>query len=230
MPTKPTLIFVHEAWHTSECWAHGYECIAPQLDYSGTATPLESNASSIIQIQNLIIAATTSGQNMVLVNHSFGGVVGCSSVKGFTQKEPSRLRFGSGEVIGLIQLAAFLLPLNCSLYDIIGSASREPCHHHGPEGWEITDNGDPQLLFYNDLMPVDRVFWASKLKDSHLRHFLIERIPTQVGQMCQFGISIAQMMLPFQFKCKNHLCLKQKKRVQLWLQDTLNQKLNGFYS
>ncbi|KAJ5604893.1 alpha/beta-hydrolase [Penicillium lagena] len=169
---KPVLIFVHGGWHTPECWTYivsllrpqGYECVTPQLDYSGTAKPVESIASSIEQIQKLLNVATMAGRDVVLVNHSFGGVVGCSAVKGFTQKNSSQLHAGSGRVIGIIHLSAIMVPSHCSVDDL-ASLSPDPLFHNpGPDGWQIIDNGDPRDVFYNDLPLAEGDYWAGKLR------------------------------------------------------------------
>jgi pimeloyl-ACP methyl ester carboxylesterase len=165
----PSLIFVHGAWHTPECWSkvipafkqQGYRCFAPQLDFCGTSQPVDSLASTIQQIQTLIAEETTLGNDVVLINHSFGGSVGCSSVKGFTQKDPTRLTPNSGKVIGIVQLCAFMPQPNLSLYDMIDIS--KAFHHTGPDGWEVIDQ-KPEALFYNDLPPEDVSYWTSRLQ------------------------------------------------------------------
>jgi pimeloyl-ACP methyl ester carboxylesterase len=164
----PSLIFVHGAWHSPEYWSkvipafkqQGYRCFAPQLDFCGTAQPVDSLASSVNQIQTLIAEETILGNDVVLINHSFGGSAGCTSVKGFTQKDPSRLTPNSGKVIGIIQLCAFMPRSDLSLYDMVDIT--RVFHHSGPDGWEIIDQ-DPEALFYNDLPPEDVQFWKSRL-------------------------------------------------------------------
>lgn len=165
----PSLIFVHGAWHGPECWSkvipafeqQGYRCLAPQLDFCGTDQPVDSLASTIQQIQALITEETTLGNDVVLINHSFGGSAGCSSVKGHTQKDPSRLTPKSGRVVAIIQICAFMPPSNASLYDLIDPSIA--FHHAGEDGWEVIDQ-DPEALFYNDLPPEDVSFWKSRLR------------------------------------------------------------------
>ncbi|KAJ5371042.1 uncharacterized protein N7496_007134 [Penicillium cataractarum] len=166
-----SLIFNHGAWHSPECWSkvipafkqRGYRCFAPQLDFCGTEQPVDSLASTIHQIQTLIAQETTLGNDVVLINHSFGGSVGCSSVKGFTQKDPSRLTPNSGKVIGIIQLCAFMPQSGLSLYDMVDIT--KVFHHSEPDGWEGIHQ-DPVALFYNDMSPEDARYW----KDCLLKH------------------------------------------------------------
>ncbi|CAI7624803.1 unnamed protein product [Penicillium manginii] len=169
MSSAPTLIFVHGAWHGPACWSNvtsqlqqqGYRCLAPQLEFCGTQEPVQSLAGSIGQVQDLIAAETTQGNNVVLVNHSFGGCVGSSSVKGFTQKDPSKLGPGSGKVVGIVQICAFTPASKTALYDIINLDT--PFHHSGPDGWELIDNGEPIDLFYHDISPEDAQQWKGRL-------------------------------------------------------------------
>jgi pimeloyl-ACP methyl ester carboxylesterase len=169
MSPTPTLIFIHGAWHSAECWLdvvsdvekHGYRCLTPQLEFCGTAEPVNSLASSVSQIQTLIAQETGNGNDVVLINHSFGGSVGCSSVKGFSQKDPSKLTPNSGKVIGIIQLCAFMPPSNTSLYDMIDPS--DTFHHSSPDGWEVIDKRNPEDLFYNDLDQESAQLWKGRL-------------------------------------------------------------------
>lgn len=175
MAQIPTLLFIHGAWHSRDCWSnvipalekHGYRCLSPQVEFCGTETPVHSLAGSISQIQTIIADETINGRNVVLINHSFGGVVGCSAVKGFTEKDPSRLNNNnSGRVIGIIQLCAFMPPSKTSQYDVLRPVidSGACFHYAGPDGWEhIKTNADPNDLFYNDLSPAVADRWKGRL-------------------------------------------------------------------
>ena len=173
----PSLIFVHGAWHSPEHWApltailrkEGFSCFTPLLDFCGTERPVDSIRSSICQIRQIIATETTAGRNVVVINHSFGGSVGCSSVKGFTKKDHSRLSNGSGYVVGIIQLCAFTPQSKQSLYDVVGTPA---FHCHGPDGWEIVHDGDPRDLFYNDLSDEEAQHWKSLLRKQSTASFL----------------------------------------------------------
>lgn len=166
--TTPTLLFVHGAWHNSSCWnlvtsllqRHGYRCLTPQIQFAGTAEPVDSLEGSINQLRTLIKQETLSGNDVYLVNHSFGGSVGCSSVKGLTQKDPSCLASGSGKVIGIIQICAFTPPSGLSLYDALPG---EKFHSSDSSGWEVIDNGEPEDIFYNDIPRDEARAWKEKL-------------------------------------------------------------------
>lgn len=172
MGPRPTLIFVHGAWHTPEFWklvipdleADGHRCVHPQLIFCGTEHPIDSIKPAIEQVQSLISAEVSSGRDVILITHSFGGSVGSSAVKGLTRKDPSNLTSSStGRVVGLIQIAAFLPPTGVSLHDVLADRSHEPFHHSYPDGWELIDNGDPRKLFYHDLSPDEAETWIKRI-------------------------------------------------------------------
>ncbi|KAK8085634.1 alpha/beta-hydrolase [Apiospora hydei] len=90
---KPTLLFLHGSMHTGEVWERvvpllerkGYtRCLTPQLCFCGTPEPVPSIAPCIAQVQSLIADEVDAGRDVVVINHSFAGIVGCSTVKGFT--------------------------------------------------------------------------------------------------------------------------------------------------
>src|ERR1700761_5504197 len=117
--SKPTLILINGGWHSPSCWqkylvpafeSKGYKCVVPQMVYGNTDVPLPNIKLAIEQVAGLISTETSQGNDVVLINHSFGGSVGCSAVRGFSRNDPSRLTPGhsSGHVIGIAQICAFL--------------------------------------------------------------------------------------------------------------------------
>jgi len=177
MTALPTLMLNHGAWHTPEYWSlvksnlegKGYRCIAPRLLFNDTEKPIDSLAPVIAALQDLIAAETDAGNDVVLVNHSFGGMVGVSAVKGFTAKDPSKLRHDkSGHVLGLVQAPAFTPPSNTSLADTFAdpafaaAASSERRMQHNNEGW-VQLLCDPADFFYNDLPREEAEQWIQRL-------------------------------------------------------------------
>lgn len=169
---KTTLLLLHGSWHSSETWqrltplldAKGYKTIAPQVCFCGTQEPLTSIAPCISQIQDVIATETGSGRNVIMVNHSFGGVVGCSAVNGFTAKHPSQLT-STGKVIGIIQMCALTVPTGVSLLEFLqaGKGSDiKPIGLSGPDGWDEMKR-DVVEAMYHDLSPEDGADWASRI-------------------------------------------------------------------
>ena len=173
MATLPTLILLHGSWHSNDTWerllpllnSKGYKTVAPQVCFCGTPEPLTSIAPCISQIQALIAAETSAGRDVVMVNHSFGGVVGSSAVNGFTTKNPAKLEGTKGKVIGIIQMASLTVPTGSSLLEFLqkgkGSAIK-PIGLAGPDGWDEMKR-DVVEAMYHDLTPEDGAYWASRI-------------------------------------------------------------------
>ena len=180
MSSLPTLIFCSGAWHTPEYWNpikkilehKGYKCIAPNIIYNGRSgdKAVHSLTPVINAVQEVIAAETATGDDVVLVNHSMGGMAGTSAVKGFTKQDQSRLK-SAGSVIGLVQLTAWIPVANeVSLGDMAEEfASRHPQSNgvrlvveDSDQGWcEL--KGDPAKSFYNDMSVEEGKEWVSKL-------------------------------------------------------------------
>lgn len=170
--SKPTLLLLHGSWHSNQTWerliplleAKGYKCIWPQVSFYGTTEPVQSIAPCISQIQDILAQETGMGNNVVMVNHSFGGVVGCSAVNGFTSANPSRLG-GTGKVIGIVQMCALTIPSDTSLLEFLhkGKGSEiEPIGVAGDDGWDVMVR-DVMPAMLHDLEPEDAQYWKSRL-------------------------------------------------------------------
>ncbi|KIW67062.1 hypothetical protein PV04_06338 [Phialophora macrospora] len=182
MSPLPTLILCHGAWHTPEYWnsivaileGKGYKCVAPDIIYNGRANdqPVQSMTAVVDALQKVIAAETSLGNDVVMINHSMGGMAGTSAVEGFTKKNPSRLGSGrSGHVLGLVQVTAWVPVANeVSVADMAQDFARR---NPGPKDvqlvaaendqgwWEL--KGDPAKAFYNDVSPEEGQKWVSKL-------------------------------------------------------------------
>jgi pimeloyl-ACP methyl ester carboxylesterase len=181
---KPTLILVHGAWHSSQCWEKvtplltqkGYKCIAPQMQWSAAPEPTPSLIPDIDYLQSLIAAETLNGRNVIMVGHSFGGVASSSSVKGFTAKNPSNLKSpNDGKVVGIVLLTAMVVPTE-SLFatEYLANVPPGAATH---ENIGVADSGDfatakwclldprldPAYKFYNDLPADEAALWVSRL-------------------------------------------------------------------
>ena len=171
---KPTLLFVHGAWHSPQGWekvtpkleGQGFKCIAPLMDYVGTEKPVDNIDSSIEQLQVIIESEISEGNDVVVVVHSFGGVVGSSAVKGFTSKDPSKLESkDSARVIGIAFLCAMAVPTNMGfhIYQGLEEPHNAPIAAPGDDGW-ATLTVDPRQAFYQDLPTDEARKWEGLLK------------------------------------------------------------------
>lgn len=179
MPNPPTLIFIHGSWHKPSCYNkitqplqdhHHLKCIAITLP-STTGTPAATFKDDIDAARAAISSETTQGRNVVVIAHSYGGMVGNSAIKGFTlPKDPSHSESdpNHGHVIGLILIA--------SGFTFTGLAFMDPFFGHPPPFWRVNAatgfaeiTADPRELFYHDLPVEEGQYWVSQLTTQSLK-------------------------------------------------------------
>lgn len=183
MSTLPTLIFTHGGWHGPDYWnpvvsilaSQGFKSIAPHLLFGATEKPITSLEPVIEQVIELVAGETSKGNDVVIINHSFGSYAGCSAIRGFTTKDSSKLAGPNfGRVLGILTVAGFFPETEVSFNDMI-AAAQNPATASGPgavgqlpftpteEGW-IKFTGDSRQLFYNDLPLDEAQKWGSNLE------------------------------------------------------------------
>ncbi|GME45753.1 Prolyl aminopeptidase protein [Neofusicoccum parvum] len=112
--TKPTIVLVPGAWHSPASFApttallevSGYTVHAVSLPSVGANPPLENWDADVSAIRTTVESAIGTGNDVVVVMHSYGGLPTQDAVKGLDASS----RSASGErggVIRLVYLAAF---------------------------------------------------------------------------------------------------------------------------
>ncbi|KEF51510.1 uncharacterized protein A1O9_12427 [Exophiala aquamarina CBS 119918] len=126
MAAKPVIVFVPGAWHpptvfepvTKRLEAAGYETKGVHLASVGAEVPLEDIEPDVKAIQSVIQSSADEGKDVLLVVHSYGGVVGSEAVQGLDKA--SREKAGKkGGVSHLYFCCAFALPEGVSLMDAL---------------------------------------------------------------------------------------------------------------
>src|SRR2546429_6409619 len=121
-PSQTTFVLVPGAWHSPYAFSHvstqlrkhGYDTVGVFLPATGAYPPLKSFDADVLAIQSAIMTAADDGQDVVVVMHSYGGVVGCEGLKGLSKVERSAAGRPGG-VIRLAFLCAFVLQVGASL-------------------------------------------------------------------------------------------------------------------
>ncbi|KAI9053924.1 hypothetical protein LZ554_002869 [Drepanopeziza brunnea f. sp. 'monogermtubi'] len=127
-PEKPTIVIVPGAWQL----ASGLVPFATQLQEAGlptelitfpsvggTESPLPGLPEDVIETQKVLTRLVEEGKEVVLLCHSYGGVVGSCSAEGFSVAE--RAKEGKkGGVRSVVYIAAFMIPKGKSLLDMLG--------------------------------------------------------------------------------------------------------------
>ncbi|KAJ5768494.1 hypothetical protein N7533_001077, partial [Penicillium manginii] len=157
MPTsKPAILLIPGAWHQSECWkpvtnlleGEGYY-VEPVTLPSAGGPPSTSVADDAAYIRsNYLESLVAQGREVIIVMHSYGGVPGTESVKGFARKDIAA-QGKSGGVIALVYTTAFLIPGGQSVAESLPSDS--PTIISPVMDGDATQANDPRFHFYNDL-------------------------------------------------------------------------------
>ncbi|RFU75746.1 pyrethroid hydrolase [Trichoderma arundinaceum] len=180
----PTIVFVPGAWHQAACYnkvikllqeKHKLKCIAITLP-STTGNPAATFKDDIDAASEAISNETINGRDVVVVSHSYGGMVGNSAIKGFTrprataasQRSDASHTPTTGYVIGNILIA--------SGFTFTGLAFMDPFFGRPPPTWRInsaTGFADivvsPRQMFYHDLPADEADYWVSLLTPQSLK-------------------------------------------------------------
>jgi len=164
---KPTIIFVHGSWHSPAHFEpvislfsqHSYPALCPQLPTYNSITTINLYDDASTIRSSLIELVETEGKDVLVVLHSYGGLVGAEAVYESLGKQ-SRKNLGlKGGVIGLFHIAAFILPLGESLTTGVGAVVVAGLQ---PDGSVLMS--DPGHRCYNDLPEDQRNHWVSLLR------------------------------------------------------------------
>ncbi|KAH7042247.1 Alpha/beta hydrolase fold-1 [Macrophomina phaseolina] len=149
---KPTVVLVPGAWHDE----YAYHKLVPDLERRGYATLAVRNPSlgqstreglieeDAAHLRTVVDRLLADGKEVIVVAHSYAGSVLSSALADYAWKEGE-----NGHVLGLVYIAAFLLPEGKNLASIM----------FPPDGRNIPSKADengfkPQpdpYIFYNDL-------------------------------------------------------------------------------
>jgi pimeloyl-ACP methyl ester carboxylesterase len=177
MTDKPLFILVPGAWHGPETWGKVSSQLK-ELGYNSVSVTLPTtskgiNASfedDVKATQNVLQAGISQGHNIVIVVHSYGGVVGQSAIKGFTRLRnsaaPAR---GNSYVIGLVVIASGYAQPDMAFLDGFGG--------NPPPSWRLDPSGYAEIqvsareLFYDDLPAAEGDEWVAKLRKQSIKAF-----------------------------------------------------------
>ncbi|KAF2183819.1 alpha/beta-hydrolase [Zopfia rhizophila CBS 207.26] len=184
---KPTIVAIPGAWHspaafetvTKKLEALGYTVLSRQMPSVGSDPPPEDLSDDVAAVRDLVLKAIGDSNDVVVVPHSWSGIVAGSALVGLGKKQ----REANGEKGGVIRTAfmcSFVVPEGVSLMDVI--------NHEIPGWWDIkvlflfvlnrlyiwmsdthdkkgpyTFPNDPNI-FYNDLSAEEQQKWMSKLQ------------------------------------------------------------------
>ena len=179
MPNLPTLLFVPGAWHKPSCYdkittilqkKHNLRCVSITLP-STQGDPSATFKDDLDTARQAISTETSQGRDVVVIAHSYGGIVGNSAVKGFARPQDtvsSTSTSSTGHVIGLILIA--------SGFALTGFTFMDPFFGRPPPAWRVNkETGyaeiivNPSDFFYHDLPKEEAEYWTSQLTTQSLK-------------------------------------------------------------
>ncbi|KAK8022847.1 hypothetical protein PG993_013614 [Apiospora rasikravindrae] len=188
MSNPPTLILVPGAWHKPACYdeiikilheTYKLKCVAVTLP-SASDNPNGTLKNDIDVVREAMTREFRKGRDVVLVAHSYGGMVANSAIKGFNKPQGKSATQSTsllsakikaqttGHVVGLILIA--------SGFTLTGLAFMDLFRGHPPPFWRINKNtGYAELttstrqLFYHDVPEEEAEYWVSQLTNQSLK-------------------------------------------------------------
>lgn len=127
MTTQPLVYILHGAWHGPEYFelvrtkfqALGYIMMCPQQPSTGALPPTKTLHDDAAHVRAELELLIEHGQEVVLVMHSYGGMVGTQAAAGLGKVERAK-RGQTGGIVRLFYACAFMLPLGSALSSGLG--------------------------------------------------------------------------------------------------------------
>ncbi|TDZ26195.1 hypothetical protein Cob_v001372 [Colletotrichum orbiculare MAFF 240422] len=154
---KPTFVLAPGAWHKASCFApvekllaaKGYDVEAVEYPSVGAEPPTKGLAEDAAAVRAALERLTAEEKEIVLVVHSYGGLVGANAVRGLGFKE--RAKEGKkGGVILYVYLTAFVVPAGKSVKEMLGGQFL-PWMKFEETGHVYAQT--PEDIFYHDVEP-----------------------------------------------------------------------------
>jgi pimeloyl-ACP methyl ester carboxylesterase len=125
--SRPIIVLAPGAWHTPDCFditreqlhQRGWETEAVAYPSVGAEPPTKGLADDAAALRSTLERLADDGKEIVLVVHSYGGVVGQNAVEGLGRKQRQAVGKEGGVVV-FIYLAAFVVPKGASLKAMVG--------------------------------------------------------------------------------------------------------------
>ena len=125
--SKPTIVFAPGAWHAPDCFdivreqlhQRGWETEAVTYPSVGAEPPNKGLADDAMALRSTLERLADECKEIVLVAHSYGGLVGQNALQGlgYKQRQAAGKR---GGVIMFVYLAAFVAPKGATIKAMLG--------------------------------------------------------------------------------------------------------------
>ncbi|KAF4420549.1 hypothetical protein F53441_14382 [Fusarium austroafricanum] len=189
MSSRPVLVFIPGSWHKPTCYRkviqilqdqHNLKCVAVTLP-STQGDPNATFKDDFYAARDAITSETTQGRNVIVISHSYGGMVGNSAVRGLTRPKSATITSSNlsntdtrtkkpdtGYVEALVLIA--------SGHTITGFTFMDPFLGIAPPAWRVDKEtgyatlvADPREFFYHDLPEDEANYWVDQLTTQSLK-------------------------------------------------------------
>ncbi|EUC34081.1 hypothetical protein COCCADRAFT_25762 [Bipolaris zeicola 26-R-13] len=175
--SKPTIVFIPGAWSTPDCFditrekLHqcGWETEAVAHPSVGAEPPNKGLADDAAALRSTLQRLADDGKDIVLLVHSYGGLVGQNAVEGLGYKQRQAMGKKGGVII-LVYLADFVAPKGATIKAMLGGQflpwmkfDGDYCYATGAE-----------VICYHDLDDEAQKAAVAKLKHQSARIFTDE--------------------------------------------------------
>lgn len=125
--SNPTFVFSLGAWVVpavfdatcSRLDALGFPSLCPAHPSIGAEPPSKTLSDDVTSLRDVLVKLADEGRGLVIVAHSYGGVVASSAIEGLSKA--ARAQDGKpGGVVKVVYLAAFALDKGQSLLGMLG--------------------------------------------------------------------------------------------------------------
>lgn len=124
---KPTLVLVHGAWHSVQCFdllqrelqSRGWTTETPAHVSPGDQSGTVHTADNARIIRQTLQKLCDEGKTIVLVAHSYGGCTASCAVEGLSLRA-RRASGRAGGVVMFVYLSAFIIPAGTSMTQAFG--------------------------------------------------------------------------------------------------------------
>lgn len=124
---QPVFVLAPGAWHTPDCYqivqdklhAQGWETRAVAYPSVGAEPPTKGAFDDAAAVRAEVQALADQGRQVILVGHSYGGLVICEASKGLGYKQ-RKAEGKEGGIVLLVFLSAFVVPKGLSLIKMLG--------------------------------------------------------------------------------------------------------------
>ncbi|CRL20044.1 unnamed protein product [Penicillium camemberti] len=176
MPESPVFVFVPGAWHAADT----FDVVRDLMHKRGLATEAISTPSvgafppdkglhaDIEHTRAILKEMVEAGRQIVVVNHSYGGMVGAGAVEGLGYSQRCKAGLPGG-VIMVAWMAAFVTPKGKSVKDMLGNFPPWMVIKSPDDGY-YWSSGE-ETIFYNDMSPEEQQKAISRLKPQTQKSF-----------------------------------------------------------